>query len=117
MTLTAPGGRVVLSSQLTQEKKGQEAEDIFTHSARSLEVIKQEIQDFITDLGFLSFRYSSVPTHLAHLNRTKIYPNFNFQERADGREGFGTLPEKLLKTYYQTIAGQDSLWPVLESAA
>ncbi len=116
MNLSAPGGRVVLSSQLTKERKGQEAEDIFTHSARSLEVIKQEIQDFISGLGFLSFRYSSAPTHLAHQEHTGIYPNFNFQERADGREGFGTLPDKLLKSYYQSIACQDTLWPLLENA-
>ncbi|MCL6268633.1 helix-turn-helix transcriptional regulator [Sansalvadorimonas sp. 2012CJ34-2] len=115
MTLSTSGGRVVLSSQLTQEKKGQEAEDIFTHSARSLEVIKQEIQDFISGYGFLSFRYSSAPKQLSLQDHT-LLQNFNFQERADGREGFGTLPEKLLKTYYRSFAGQDSLWPQLEKA-
>ncbi|WP_281645388.1 LuxR family transcriptional regulator [Parendozoicomonas sp. Alg238-R29] len=109
------GGRVVLSSQLATESNNQDNEDIFSQSARSLDVIQVEIQNTITNLGFSSFRYSSLPTSLTSKERGE-HLNFDIKQRADGREGFGTLSEKILRTYYHTLAEDDNLLTRLISA-
>ncbi|CAM3507512.1 helix-turn-helix transcriptional regulator [Parendozoicomonas haliclonae] len=98
-------GRVVLSSQLAKENLGQTQTDIYTQTARPLDVIQQEIQNFISTLGFTSFRYSSVPTSLADTKTS----SFELDHRADGREGFGSLPDKLYNIYYKNIARHDNL--------
>ncbi len=103
------GGRVVLSSQMAMESQRQSSDDIYSKSARHLDVIEHEIQSFITQLGFTSFCYSSVPSMLGKTSAPSTH-SFDLKQRADGREGFGTFSSKLLRSYYQSMAEQDPLW-------
>ncbi|MTI14347.1 helix-turn-helix transcriptional regulator [Sansalvadorimonas verongulae] len=109
MQQVKPEGRVVLSSQMAMEDNGRDSDDIFTQSSRSLEIIQMEIQNVISKYGFTSFRYSSMPTDLGSRDSSGML-NFDVKQRADGREGFGTMSDKVLRTYYHTLAeGDDTL--------
>ncbi len=105
-------GRVVLSSQLTEENTGTINNDIYSQTARPIDVIQQDIQNFIAGLNFSGFRYSSVPTSLAKHGQYSDSV-FELTQRADGREGFGTIPMKILAKYYKTMASHDDVWPHL----
>ena len=112
MPETQFSGQVVLSSQLTSDNSGLMKTDMYSQTARPLDVIQQDIQSFISHLGFSSFRYSSIPASLIRVSENSE-PAFELPQRADGREGFGTIPAKVLTKYYKTIASMDELWPQL----
>ena len=108
MQQVKPEGRVILSSQMAMESDDRDNDDIFSPSARPLDVIQMEIQNTISKYGFSSFRYSSVPTDLANKDSGTVL-NFDIKHRADGREGFGTLSDKVLRSYYHTLAEGDDI--------
>ena len=115
MQQVQPEGRVVLSSQMAMESHGRDNDDIFSRSSRPLDVIQMEIQSVISKYGFTSFRYSSMPTDLGSLDNSSTLI-FDVKHRADGREGFGTMSDKVLRTYYHTLAEADDTLHRLISA-
>ncbi len=114
MPQTQFSGQIVLSSQLTGKNAGLIKNDMYSQTARPLDVIQQDIQSFISCLELTSFRYTSIPSSLARGGEND--PVFELTQRADGREGFGTIPAKLLAKYYKTIASTEDLWPHLVHA-